>query len=118
MILRIEDTDIERSEARFEEQLIGDLRWLGIDWDEGPDRGGSYAPYRQSDRLEIYREHAEGLLAEGKAYLCFCSEEELEKERERRRPKAPSRSIPASAATSIPRRPSAAAPPGRLAPSA
>ena len=84
MILRIEDTDIERSEARFEEQLIGDLRWLGIDWDEGPDRGGSYAPYRQSDRLEIYREHAEGLLAEGKAYLCFCSEEELEKERERR----------------------------------
>jgi nondiscriminating glutamyl-tRNA synthetase len=84
MILRIEDTDVERSEARFEEQLIGDLKWLGIDWDEGPDRGGPYAPYRQSDRLEIYREHAERLLAEGKAYLCFCSEEELEKERERR----------------------------------
>jgi nondiscriminating glutamyl-tRNA synthetase len=84
MILRIEDTDVERSEARFEEHLIGDLKWLGIDWDEGPDRGGPYAPYRQSDRLEIYREHAERLLAEGKAYLCFCSEEELEKERERR----------------------------------
>jgi len=84
MILRIEDTDVERSEARFEDQLIGDLKWLGLDWDEGPDRGGPYAPYRQSDRLEIYREHAERLRAEGKAYLCFCSEEELEKERERR----------------------------------
>jgi nondiscriminating glutamyl-tRNA synthetase len=84
MILRIEDTDVERSEARFEDQLIADLKWLGLDWDEGPDRGGPYAPYRQSERLEIYREHAERLLAEGKAYLCFCSEEELEKERERR----------------------------------
>ena len=84
MILRIEDTDVERSEARFEDQLIGDLQWLGLDWDEGPDRGGPYAPYRQSERLEIYREHAERLRAEGKAYLCFCSEEELAKERERR----------------------------------
>jgi len=84
MILRIEDTDLERSQARFEAQLIGDLQWLGLDWDEGPDRGGPYAPYRQSDRLEIYREHAERLRAEGKAYLCFCSEEELERERERR----------------------------------
>ena len=53
MILRIEDTDLERSEARFEEQLLQDLKWLGIDWDEGPDVGGEYAPYRQSDRLEI-----------------------------------------------------------------
>jgi len=82
MILRIEDTDLERSEVRFEDQLIGDLKWLGLDWDEGPDVGGPYAPYRQSDRLEIYREHAERLLNEGKAYLCFCTEDDLQKERE------------------------------------
>ena len=83
MVLRIEDTDVERSEARFEDQLIGDLKWLGLDWDEGPDVGGPYIPYRQSDRLEIYREHAERLLNEGNAYLCFCTEEDLQKERER-----------------------------------
>ena len=57
-ILRIEDTDVERSEARYEDQLLGDLHWLGLDWDEGPDIGGPHAPYRQSDRLGIYREHA------------------------------------------------------------
>jgi nondiscriminating glutamyl-tRNA synthetase len=83
MVLRIEDTDIERSEARFEDQLIEDLRWLDLDWDEGPDKGGAYAPYRQSERLEIYREHAERLLNEDKAYLCFCTEEDLQKDRER-----------------------------------
>ncbi|HEV2731327.1 MAG TPA: glutamate--tRNA ligase, partial [Terriglobales bacterium] len=83
MVLRIEDTDVERSEARFEGQLIDDLKWIGLDWDEGPDVGGSYGPYRQSDRLEIYREHAERLLQESKAYLCFCTEEELQRERER-----------------------------------
>src|SRR5438552_427208 len=83
MVLRVEDTDIERSEARFETPLVDDLKWLGLDWDEGPDVGGSYGPYRQSDRLEIYREHAERLHQEGKAYLCFCTEEELQKERER-----------------------------------
>lgn len=83
MILRIEDTDLERSEARYEDQLIADLKWLGLDWDEGPDMGGPYVPYRQSDRLEIYRDYAEKLLAERKAYLCFCTDEELQKERER-----------------------------------
>ena len=83
MVLRIEDTDVDRSEARYEHQVIDDLKWLGIDWDEGPDVGGAYGPYRQSDRLEIYREHAERLLAERKAYLCFCTEEELQRERER-----------------------------------
>ena len=83
MILRIEDTDLERSEARYEDQLIDDLKWLGLDWDEGPDVGGPYVPYRQSDRLDIYREHAERLVTEGKAYLCFCTEEELQLERER-----------------------------------
>jgi nondiscriminating glutamyl-tRNA synthetase len=83
MILRIEDTDLDRSEARYEDQLIADLKWLGLDWDEGPDQGGAYGPYRQSDRLDIYREHAERLLRERKAYLCFCTEEELQRDREK-----------------------------------
>ena len=82
MILRIEDTDLERSESRYEDQLLDDLKWFGVDWDEGPDVGGPHAPYRQSDRLAIYREHAERLVKEGKAYLCFCSQEELERDRE------------------------------------
>ena len=82
MVLRIEDTDVERSEARYEGMLMEDLKWLGLDWDEGPDKGGQYGPYRQSDRLEVYRDHAERLLNESKAYLCFCTEEELQKERE------------------------------------
>lgn len=83
MVLRIEDTDVERSEARFEQQLLDDLKWLGIDWDEGPDVGGPYQPYRQSDRLDLYRQHAEQLLADAKAYLCFCKEEDLQAERDR-----------------------------------
>jgi len=83
MVLRIEDTDLDRSEARYEDQLIADLKWLGLDWDEGTDEGGAYGPYRQSDRLVIYREHAERLLRERKAYLCFCTEEELQHDRER-----------------------------------
>ncbi len=82
MVLRIEDTDVARSEARFEDQLVADLKWLGLDWDEGPDMGGGFGPYRQSDRLAIYREHAEKLLSERKAYLCFCTEEELQRDRE------------------------------------
>ena len=83
MVLRVEDTDVERSEARFESQLLDDLKWLGLDWDEGPDVGGSFGPYRQSDRLAIYREHAERLVREHKAYLCFCTAEELEHARQR-----------------------------------
>jgi len=85
-ILRIEDTDLERSEPRFEAQIIEDLRWLGMDWDEGagisglPGKGDRW-PYRQSERLSIYAEHTERLLAEGKAYRCFCKPEELEAER-------------------------------------
>jgi nondiscriminating glutamyl-tRNA synthetase len=81
-VLRIEDTDVERSEARFEDQLIEDLRWLGLDWTEGPQIGGPYAPYRQSERLGIYHQHTEQLLAEAKAYRCFCTAEELEQERQ------------------------------------
>jgi glutamyl-tRNA synthetase len=85
-ILRIEDTDLERSEAQHETQLMEDLHWLGIDWDEGPGTilepdQGEFGPYRQSERLEIYAEHTERLLAEGKAYRCFCTPEELEAER-------------------------------------
>jgi glutamyl-tRNA synthetase len=72
-ILRIEDTDTERSEAPFEDSIKGDMRWLGLDWDEGP--------YRQSERLDIYRAHARALLENGLAYKCFCSKEELEKAR-------------------------------------
>ena len=88
-LLRIEDTDLERSEVRYETQLIEDLRWLGLDWDEGPGLAageselGSFGPYRQSKRLAIYAEHTERLLAEGKAYRCFCTTEELEAERAR-----------------------------------
>src|SRR5690242_1717435 len=81
-ILRIEDTDLERSEGRYETQLMEDLKWLGMDWDEGPDVGGPYPPYRQSDKMDIYRQYAERLIRENKAYYCFCSAEELERERE------------------------------------
>lgn len=92
-LLRIEDTDLERSETRHEAQLMEDLRWLGLDWDEGPGTGrpgdpleketGKFGPYRQSERLRIYAEHTERLLREGKAYRCFCTPEELEAERQR-----------------------------------
>jgi glutamyl-tRNA synthetase/nondiscriminating glutamyl-tRNA synthetase len=81
-ILRIEDTDMERSEARYETQLLEDLKWLGLDWDEGPDVGGPYSPYRQSDRTEMYQESAQRLVREQKAYYCFCAPEQLERERE------------------------------------
>jgi nondiscriminating glutamyl-tRNA synthetase len=80
-ILRIEDTDLERSEARYETQLMEDLKWLGIDWGEGPDVGGPYPPYRQSDKMDVYREYAERLIREQKAYYCFCTAEELERDR-------------------------------------
>ena len=85
-VLRIEDTDVERSEAHYEAQLIEDLLWLGLTWEEGPHLagshdGGPYAPYRQSERMEIYRQHTEQLLQEGKAYRCFCTAQELEAER-------------------------------------
>jgi nondiscriminating glutamyl-tRNA synthetase len=84
-ILRIEDTDLERSEERHEVQLMQDLQWMGLAWDEGPELsgagGGPHGPYRQSERLDIYRTHTEQLLAEGKAYRCFCTPEELETER-------------------------------------
>jgi glutamyl-tRNA synthetase len=82
-VLRIEDTDVERSAAEYEKNLIDDLRWLGLDWDEGPDTGGDFGPYRQSQRLDLYEKHTQKLLKEGKAYYCFCLPEEIEKEREK-----------------------------------
>jgi len=80
-VLRIEDTDRERSSTAYETALLENLKWLGIDWDEGPDVGGSFGPYRQSSRLEIYREHARVLLEKGIAYRCYCSPEELAERR-------------------------------------
>lgn len=77
-ILRIEDTDQERSTKEFEESQIDDMAWLGLTHDEGPGVGGEYAPYHQSQRMEIYKEYADKLLAEGKAFYDFCTEEELE----------------------------------------
>ena len=82
-VLRIEDTDVERSAAEYEKSLIDDLRWLGLDWDEGPDTGGKFGPYRQSQRLDFYEKHTQKLLKEGKAYHCFCLPEEIEKERKK-----------------------------------
>ncbi len=81
-ILRIEDTDAERSRPEYEIQLMSDLRWLGLEWDESVDRDGGFGPYRQSDRYGIYGQHAKRLLDEDKAFRCFCSEEELERVRQ------------------------------------
>ncbi|MBI5071473.1 glutamate--tRNA ligase [Candidatus Falkowbacteria bacterium] len=81
-VLRIEDTDLERSDEKFTKEIIESLHWLGIDYDEGPDIDGPYGPYRQSERLETYKKYLEQLLKEDKAYYCFCTEEELETERE------------------------------------
>ncbi|UCE05560.1 MAG: glutamate--tRNA ligase [bacterium] len=80
-ILRIEDTDLERSAAEYTDQIYEDLRWLGLLWDEGPDIGGTHKFYRQSERLDIYKKYAQKLLNEGNAYYCFCSPEELEQMR-------------------------------------
>lgn len=80
-ILRIEDTDRERSKKEFEDEIVKDLRWLGLDWDEGPDKGGLFLPYRQSERQDIYDHMISQLLGDGKAYKCFCTEDELEQER-------------------------------------
>jgi len=81
-VLRIEDTDIARSEKIFEENLMKTLRWLGLNWDEGPDIGGPYGPYRQSERLSIYREYADRLVRLGRAYEVYAYPEEIEQIRE------------------------------------
>jgi glutamyl-tRNA synthetase len=81
-VLRVEDTDRARFREDSEQQVYDTLRWLGLDWDEGPDKGGPYAPYRQSERLDTYRPHVERLLAEGHAYECWCTSERLQEMRE------------------------------------
>ncbi len=84
-ILRIEDTDRERSRPEYETALIEDLAWLGLGWDEGPDRGGPHGPYRQSQRSERHHALLRGLVERGHAYPCFCSPEALEAERRAQR---------------------------------
>jgi glutamyl-tRNA synthetase/nondiscriminating glutamyl-tRNA synthetase len=81
-LLRIEDTDAERSTRESEQGILEDLRWLGLDWDEGPDVGGPHGPYRQSERLHLYASYANELLAGDHAYYCFCSTDTLDAERQ------------------------------------
>jgi glutamyl-tRNA synthetase len=81
-VLRVEDTDRARFQADSERQVFETLRWLGLEWDEGPDVGGPYAPYRQSERLDTYRPHVERLLEAGHAYHCWCTPERLQAMRE------------------------------------
>jgi glutamyl-tRNA synthetase len=81
-ILRIEDTDQKRYVEGAEQELMDGLRWLGLEWDEGPDKGGPYGPYRQSERKEIYQQFAQQLIEQGDAYYCFCTPEQLAKTRE------------------------------------
>ncbi|MGC7872636.1 glutamate--tRNA ligase [Desulfosporosinus sp. SYSU MS00001] len=85
LILRIEDTDTERLKEDSVSQILSSLKWLGIDWDEGPEKGGEFGPYFQSQRQEHYTKAAQRLIHENKAYHCFCSAEELEEERQKQR---------------------------------
>ncbi len=84
-LLRIDDTDRTRYRPGSEDAIFAALRWLGLEWDEGPDKGGPCGPYRQSERTHIYREHAERLIAGGHAYRCFCSEQRLDEMRKAQR---------------------------------
>lgn len=88
-ILRIEDTDQARSTPENEQIILRDLTWLGLLWDEGPDVGGPFGPYRQMERLALYQEHAEKLIAKGAAYRCYCTKEELDAQREALKAKDP-----------------------------
>ncbi|WP_206617479.1 glutamate--tRNA ligase [Geovibrio thiophilus] len=84
-ILRIEDTDFDRSTLASEELIYEDMKWLLMDWDEGPMKGGAFGPYRQSERFDIYKKYTEELLEKGHAYKCWCTKEELDAEREKAR---------------------------------
>lgn len=77
-VLRVEDTDQARSSKASEQAILRALRWLGLEWDEGPDTGGPHGPYRQSERLDVYREHAQALLEQGAAFHCFCAPQRLD----------------------------------------
>lgn len=81
-ILRIDDTDRQRSSEAFLDSILNSFRWLKLDWDEGPGYGGEFGPYRQSERLSLYLQEVERLLSQGKAYPCFCTPEQLEADRE------------------------------------
>jgi len=83
LVLRIDDTDTERSTEASRQQILSALKWLGIDWDEGPEVGGPYAPYYQSQRFDLYKKYTGQLLAEGKAYRCYCTPEELDLRRKK-----------------------------------
>lgn len=85
LILRIEDTDTERLKEDSVSQILTSLKWLGLNWDEGPEAGGACGPYYQSERRELYSKYAQQLLDEGKAYYCFCTPADLEAEREKQR---------------------------------
>ena len=82
-ILRIEDTDVVRSTSESEKMIYEDLNWLGIEWDEGPIKGGDFKPYRQSERLDIYKQYVNQLLSEKRAYPCFCTKDELEEQKKK-----------------------------------
>src|SRR6188472_3787031 len=82
-VLRIEDTDAERSSAEMVEGIFEGMRWLGLDWDEGPAIGGQYEPYFQSQRLAIHRAAAERLVSKGSAYYCYCTPAQIKERRER-----------------------------------
>lgn len=84
-ILRIDDTDVARSARGFEQEIMEDLGWLGLRWDEGVNAGGEYGPYRQLERGDCYREYADRLLASGQAYPCFCTERDLRERRDAQR---------------------------------
>lgn len=83
-IVRVEDTDRSRSTIEFEESILEDLAWMGLNWDEGPDIGGDYGPYRQSERFELYQMRVDELISSGQAYRCYCTPEELEESRKAR----------------------------------
>lgn len=85
LILRIEDTDTERLKEDSVSQILTSLKWLGLNWDEGPEAGGECGPYYQSERRDLYSKYAQQLLDEGKAYYCFCTPADLEAEREKQR---------------------------------
>jgi glutamyl-tRNA synthetase len=88
-VLRIEDTDQERSTAESRQVILDSLQWLGLDWDEGPGAGGAFGPYTQMERLPLYKEHAEKLIASGHAFRCYCTKEELDAQREALKKKDP-----------------------------
>lgn len=83
-IMRIEDTDQQRSTEESYRLMVDSMRWLGLDWDEGPEKGGAFGPYKQSERLPLYQEKIQQLLKEKKVYRCFCSSEELEAKKKQR----------------------------------